>query len=205
MNTAEPLPHPIKPLAGNDYRVRVPVFVTHETGRHRFGRFSVPIGDYVQEIIVRRNGVKSRPVRLRHLAIRQTVEVTLGLKFPQGARSFYQWLLKHQAPTRWQANRLDHLGKNNRRKVEQPTLRLNPAVKSGRIILRTMRKRNGRAFVQHVGSLSNHRPGINLVVLTQYFFSDQPEEQAARCKVSPLRLQHAKNGSGYPLEISERK
>jgi len=124
------LPNTKNALRGQERRFRVPVLISKPNAPHRFGRFSVPIGGYLDEI----NECLLRRQRCSDFAlvdaVRGYIELTLGIKFRNGRRGFMCWFLKHEKWTGAKASRLCYERERNRRKIKEPTICLNPTVKS---------------------------------------------------------------------------
>jgi hypothetical protein len=95
---------------------------------HLLRGFAVPLGAYLDEVVVCRQAAKASELRFGDRIVRAAVERTLGMKFRHGQRGFRQWLLKHEPWTRRAPKGNNDLRKDNRGKIKEPTLRLNPTM-----------------------------------------------------------------------------
>lgn len=124
-------PDPFELFGSKDGRFLVPAMPVQISFAHRFRGLSVPIGAYLDEICVCLQGAKISERFEREHVVRKTVERTLRMKFRQGRRGFRQWLLKHQSWTRMAKDGDIYFRKHQRRKIKEPTIHFNPAVKIG--------------------------------------------------------------------------
>ena len=111
-----------------DRRFLSPALVFESVISHRVRGFSVPISAYLYQISVCLHSGMPSDKLLRQRMVRNTVESTLRIKFNGGQRGFRQWFLKHHPLTPREAISCHDFGKDNRRKIKEPTIHLNPGV-----------------------------------------------------------------------------
>lgn len=161
-------PHPIELGGRKERRFRIPIFVCKPDWRHRLRRFFVPIGAYLDEINICRRIAKFRDTLGGELLIRKTVERTLRLKFRHGQRGFRHWLLKHQSWARLTTKGGNDFWKDNRGKIKEPTICLNPAMKvffaDGDRLTIGICKRNGFRSAKVKGGGTNNSFSLQFVM-----------------------------------------